>query len=556
MPQPIANNILTPPISGSIERGAMSLAIEGQDRDYGNNYSGLDWYSSITPLDGKYVIISKSSGTGLPTHWVTADDTDAELLYTVNRLPAVANNLTFTDTGSALDYLATSDRYIVLRSMPNNSDADGLLLSMDGNILSSYPRTNTTVYDISGNTTNGTLTNGPTFNSNGYWDFDGTNDYLSLGSSAASLVQGKTAVSMGILFKMDSLASLRGLIGTLVYNCGKNLGLVASGNTLSFYNDYSSTCYDVQIGSIIETGKWIFAVGTYDGTTTRLYSIKDGTLNQNSGTSKTGATNVFSSDFRIMGNQYSSYFTDGQGAKAFVYDRVLSESDILQNYFGGPIVTDSLTFNFDAGNLVSYENGSTITYNMTGSESGTLTNGTSYSNSNGGIWEFDGVDDFINLGYQTFNFDPSTTNFSTGGWIWINAHKTYNTLIQLGGTGAAHNFLGGNSSGYIEYRTRPASGTSVQQVVSTGPVSTNQWYHIFVVCDTTNAYLYINGELNNTGTLSGMPTTTYDQSIGFYRDSALYLNGKVGPVQLYIGKALTAEEIGQNYNASKQKYQL
>jgi len=212
-----------------------------------------------------------------------------------------------------------------------NIVTDGLTMLVDAGSAKSYSGNGVIVNNLVGNQPTGNLSNGPTFNSDGYWDFDGTNDYMSFGASASSLVQNKTNLTMGILFKMDSLASLRGLIGTLNYNCTRNLGLVASGDYLAFYND-TATCWNVQIGSFVETGKWIFAVGTYDGTTTRLYGIKDGSLSQVSGTSKSGATNTFTSDFRVMGNQYSSYFTNGQCAQAFVYDRLLSEGEITTHY--------------------------------------------------------------------------------------------------------------------------------------------------------------------------------------------------------------------------------
>jgi hypothetical protein len=227
------------------------------------------------------------------------------------------------------NYQATKDKFL-----GENIVTNGLVLNLDSANKDSYPGTGTTWYDLSGNGYNGTLTNGPSFLSNqngGILDFDGVDDYTSLGSSAASLIQGKTAVTIGIFFKLDVLDTLRGLIGTLNYGCGANLGLVASGNALTFYND-TGTCYDVGISSFVETGKWIYAVGTYDGTTTRIYGIKDGTLSQSSGTSKSGATNTFTSDFIVIGNQYSSYFTNGQCGTAFVYNRVLSQAEILQNY--------------------------------------------------------------------------------------------------------------------------------------------------------------------------------------------------------------------------------
>jgi hypothetical protein len=162
------------------------------------------------------------------------------------------------------------------------------------------------------------------------------------------------------------------------------------------------------------------------------------------------------------------------------------------------------------------------------------------------------LDDYISLGAGVLVFNPSATNFSMGGFLNITAHKNYNTLINIGGSGAAHNVLQGNASGYIEYRTRPPAGTSVQQIQSTITLSTGRWYHTYVVCDTINAYLYINGELNNTNALSGMPTTTsgLSKDIGFYRDSAFYFNGDIGPCQIYIGNALSTQDIKQNYFGS------
>ena len=55
----------------------------------------------------------------------------------------------------------------------------GLVLALDAADRNSYPGSGTTWTDLSGNANNGTLTNGPTFNSanGGSIVFDGTNDF-------------------------------------------------------------------------------------------------------------------------------------------------------------------------------------------------------------------------------------------------------------------------------------------------------------------------------------------------------------------------------------------
>ena len=56
----------------------------------------------------------------------------------------------------------------------------GLVLELDAGNIKSYPTTGTTWFDKSGNARNGTLTNGPTFNTGslGSIVFDGVDDYI------------------------------------------------------------------------------------------------------------------------------------------------------------------------------------------------------------------------------------------------------------------------------------------------------------------------------------------------------------------------------------------
>lgn len=209
---------------------------------------------------------------------------------------------------------------------------DGLVLALDAANPKSYPGSGTTWTDLSGNGNNGTLVNSPTYlsDNNGIFLFDGVNDYTTVPDGSA-LIQNKTNFTIGITFNMQSFGSLRGLIGCLNYYCSGNLGLVADSTTLSFYND-TITCSSIHLYSILELNKWITAYGTYDGTTTRLYCFKNGALSQTSGTSKTGVTNTFVSDFQVFGDQYGPYYTNCLGSSAFVYNRTLTEAEIIRNF--------------------------------------------------------------------------------------------------------------------------------------------------------------------------------------------------------------------------------
>ena len=364
---------------------------------------------------------------------------------------------------------------------------------------------------------------------------------------------------MGLLFKLDALGSLRGLIGTLNYSCDRNLGLAAHNSGLNFYNDNTS-CYSVNVSGV-ETGKWLYGVGTYDGTTTRTYMFKDGNLSKSSGTGKSGATNTFTSKFRVMGPDHS-YRTNGQCANAFVYNKTLTEAEILQNYFQGPIVTDGLTFAIDASNLVSYENGSTTVYSLTGSMSGTLTNGPTFNSMNGGVLEFDGTDDHL-----TF---PNTEEFTTTGdfsidlWFYGGSGvDSYGGLFNKGGSGNFGNWglYGDGGNNYVRFGYK---STNNSQEECSDPnytdISTPGWYHYCGTFDGSNLRLYRNGiqiaTKTNISTLHQTPlTNNKDVGLGWRPASGQYeVNYKVGAARLYNGKALSPSEVMQNYNASIGKF--
>tara|TARA_B110001450_G_scaffold138431_1_gene129805 strand:+ start:235 stop:1857 length:1623 start_codon:yes stop_codon:yes gene_type:complete len=506
--------------------------------------SSTGFYNGINPPNGGYTIYLNKSTQG-PS--IYTPSSDAELISVTNGIAGAS----YTTINECFNYFAGQDDKIVMHNPINYLVTDDLAFYVNAGVIPSYPHNNNTWYDLGEDNNNGTLTNGPTFNSNGYLDFDGVDDYITLGSSASSLVQGKTSISMGILFKLDALDSLRGLIGTLNYNCQKNLGLTASGTTLQFYNDNTS-CNSVSINGGAEVDKWIYAVGTYDGTTTRLYCLKDGNLTQASGTSKSGATNTFTSEFRVMG-PFHSYRTNGQCANAFVYNKTLTEAEILQNYFQSPIVTDGLVFAADAGNLVSYENGDTTTHSLTGSVEGTLTNGVSFNGNSGGIWEFDGVDDYIainNLGLSSHTIEGwfNSDDGSQGG-------DGYATICSIFG-----NYDGGSAKytyiGLIPNLTfRIDNGATSHAGIATVSYTANTWYHVALTYDATSgvAKAYVNGdEVGSKNSTTNITFNSIPHNIAKTQVN-VHFDGEVALHRTY-NRALTEGEILQNYNANINRF--
>ena len=113
---------------------------------------------------------------------------------------------------------------------------DGLVLALDAADLGSYPGAGTVWSDLSGNTNNGTLTNGPTFDANngGSVVFDGVDDYALLGSS----------VTLGNTFTINTFVKLAGsntngvIIGTNA-NGSDNWLSITNNKIRAFYTESS-----------------------------------------------------------------------------------------------------------------------------------------------------------------------------------------------------------------------------------------------------------------------------------------------------------------------------
>ena len=223
--------------------------------------------------------------------------------------------------------------------------------------------------------------------------------------------------------------------------------------------------------------------------------------------------------------------------------------------YGGPdIITDGLVFAVDAGSTRSYAGSGATVNNLVSSTTATLTNSPGFSTSNGGIWTFDGADDYIQTNTTTtpatgaftieFIYQISTTG-GRGGMFERNPSSPYNGVTL--GQGGSNNWAFSVNNGS-------------QSVIYNAPYpTTNAWYNDVGVYDGVNTVrFYRNGVLLGTttgATLGNLDTggTRINLRI-FSRDgSSGVIGGKVANFRTY-NIALTAAEVLQNYNAQKNRF--
>jgi len=196
---------------------------------------------------------------------------------------------------------------------------DGLILSLDASDQNSYTSGSTTWRDLAGSN-NGTLTNGPTFSSAGNASsivFDGSDDYVNLPNGLLSGTSDFTIIQ----WVQSNGAGVGTTFGN--YNSG-NLQFGWSNSYVFLWLDNSSAYAST---SNFTTSITMIA-GRRIGTTTNY--LKNGiVISTGSSNASIGNSN---SNFRIGTNSTTNEQYNGKIYTTMVYNRGLSNAEILQNY--------------------------------------------------------------------------------------------------------------------------------------------------------------------------------------------------------------------------------
>ncbi len=213
---------------------------------------------------------------------------------------------------------------------------DGLVFAVDAANPSSYPGSGTIWKDQTVNQNNGTLTNGPTFDSGngGSIVFDGSNDYVDCGN--IDDIKNASQVSISIWTYIDDI-SFRILLGQNLISGTDQFQLYYwNANTLYIWikSGNVGTVSYVNTSSIVNINQWYNFTLVFDGTLTnndraKLYLNGGNDIITNRGTMPTTFTN--SSESFLIGRGLNGYF-DGRMSNTQIYNRALSATEILHNY--------------------------------------------------------------------------------------------------------------------------------------------------------------------------------------------------------------------------------
>jgi hypothetical protein len=223
---------------------------------------------------------------------------------------------------------------------------------------------------------------------------------------------------------------------------------------------------------------------------------------------------------------------------------------ITQELSTVPVVTTGLQLYLDAGNASSYPgSGTTWTDLSDNSRNGTLTNGPTYSGTNGGSIVFDGSNDYVQC---TGSLTVTAATFVT--WIRRNGSQgTYDGILFSRGT---TNTTGMNfyTSNQLGYHWNDSSATYNWSSGLTIPDAT--WCMIAVSVTSTAATAYLcqtGGTTTATNTVNHSSSFLDDIKLARDEASSRYFNGNIAIAQLY-NIALSAGQVSQNFEANRARF--
>jgi hypothetical protein len=231
--------------------------------------------------------------------------------------------------------------------------------------------------------------------------------------------------------------------------------------------------------------------------------------------------------------------------------------------FAGPEVVESgLVLALDAANRKSYPGSGTTWTDLSGNgNNGTLVNGVGYNSANLGSLSFDGVDD---NGSFPINLLNSVENFTLSFYVKRDSSKLNGSIFSaVLGPGNLDLFNLGFNSVYtnlnnIQFRYFNYFNEAPSFNIQTD-LNNYNWNYIVLLRDGNTFGLYVNGviktSISDVLIPRNIPGLKIGVSSGAGGNAWGYFKGNIAQVSIY-NRALTAQEIQQNYLATKSRFGL
>jgi len=230
---------------------------------------------------------------------------------------------------------------------------------------------------------------------------------------------------------------------------------------------------------------------------------------------------------------------------------------------GPKIVTDGLVLYLDAANPKSYPGSGNTWSDLSGNgNNGTLENGVGFDSDSNGSLVFDGSNDWISIPSTGINSWSSPFSMEVwfnipSGAVWAN-NRLSSIFSVNGGYSGMYGLVRWPTEGKAGLYIRGNNGSIAATVTG---LSRNVYHHLVGTWDGTRSRLFFNGQLTSGPSGSertGVPDSS-NLNIGLSRafsgSAGNYYEGLIS-ITKYYTRALSPQEVLQNYNATKSRFNL
>jgi len=257
------------------------------------------------------------------------------------------------------------------------------------------------------------------------------------------------------------------------------------------------------------------------------------------------------------GSNFYGYFSGGTPGTVSRTDRIDYSNDTPTTSTKGPLSSAR----FAVGGLSPRANGlpkpESIWKDITGKGHDidilSATNQPTFSGLNGGVWDFDGTNDYISLDATT-DIQAQAVDWTWECWFYVDAGaSSYDYLFAYG---PPHQIAWYDNQLNAWFNdTDNTSSYDVAFASGSNTVPTGQWTHGVISRIGSAWKMYINGVEKASATASfTVANSSTAPKIGSYDGSQYFLDGKIASMRIYKGRGFTASEVLNNFNATRTRF--
>jgi len=219
---------------------------------------------------------------------------------------------------------------------------------------------------------------------------------------------------------------------------------------------------------------------------------------------------------------------------------------------GPPIITNGLVLALDAADRNSYPGSGTTWTDLSGNgNTGTLTNGPTYSSSNGGSIVFDGTNDYISFNSLTTSSLglTSSSGATLSCWLKLTLLSRWTGVFTFWGPAANVDFgwdIQPTNNIRIWKNGNAPGGPSISSY-------SGLWTNYVLVSNSSGTIFYINGNQFTTTATGGNIGSVSGRNLMFGDHWDSPIQGNASSILIY-NRALTATEIQKNFNAQRGRF--